>query len=422
MRRVVLTTFGSYGDLHPYVGMARVLKAHGDEVTLVTHPEYREVVESAGVAFVPAPPGLDDLGSEAVWAAQANDPVRGLDFIARRLILPYLKDHYRVLLDATRGCDLILSHLLTFAAPLVAQKRGIPWLSCVLQPATFFSAHDPPALSPAPWLPRLRFLGPAFFRVLSRSLAGATRKWFAPVDELRAEAGLPAAPAHPLLAGFSPHGTLALFPEAFASPQPDWPVNVRQVGFPLFDRESTGELSPGLREFLAAGPAPAVFTLGTAIVLMETPFFEIAYRAAQEAGLRAVFLVGRKARGLPSAAAADPRVFVSGYEPFSALFPACRVLVHQCGIGTTAQALAAGRPQVPVPFAHDQPDNARRVCELGLGVTVPANRLSVRRLVAALHAVTADPAYLENARAFARKLNAESFPPRLLAAVAELGG
>lgn len=42
-------------------------------------------------------------------------------------------------------------------------------------------------------------------------------------------------------------------------------------------------------------------------------------------------------------------------------------LVHHGGIGTTAQALAAGIPQLVMPLAHDQFDNAARVKRLGVG-------------------------------------------------------
>jgi rhamnosyltransferase subunit B len=420
MRKILLTTFGSYGDLHPYIAIARVLKANGDDVTIATHAEYREQVERIGVRFVIVKPGLDEVGPQEDWAAKANHGFRGTEFILRTLVLPYLNDSYHNIKAAAAGHDLIISHVLTFAAPVVAEELGIPWVSSALQPSPFFSAYDPPALGFLTILPRLKFLGPRFMGWFLRQLARPTRSWLTPIDVLRSRTGLPASSKNALIDGYSPYGTLALFPAAFAPAQPDWPAGVRQIGFPLFDEETTTDVSTGVRQFLAGGSRPVVFTLGTAIVMMETTYFEIAYAAVKKLGLRAVFLVGKKPRGIPALATTDPDIHISNYEPFSGLFPHASVIVHQCGIGTTAQALASGRPQVLVPFAHDQPDNARRVVALGAGVAIPARRLNVARLVAALEKATTSKMIADASGSLVARLQVQGFDQRLLDAVAEI--
>ena len=417
MRKILLTTFGSYGDLHPYIAMAQVLKHHGDEVTIATHGEYREQVERIGVRFVPMKPGLEELGPQESWSAKANHSIYGTEFIVRTLILPYLEESYRTIKAAAIDHDLIISHVLCFASPLVAEEMGIPWVSTALQPAVFFSAYDPPALGFMTFLPRMKWLGPEFMRWFMGMLAKPTRHWLNPLDTFRKQLGLPPSPKNVLIDGFSPFGTLALFSPAFAAAQPDWPANAIQVGFPLFDEETTSNLSPGLQAFLAAGSPPVVFTLGTAIVMMETTYFEIAYQAVKNLGLRAVFLVGKKPSRIPLAAMTDPSIHISEYEPFSALFPRAAVIVHQCGVGTTAQALASGRPQILVPFAHDQPDNARRVVALGCGLSIRARRLNVARLVEALKAITESQDFANRANAFVSQMQAEGFDQRLLDAV-----
>ena len=210
-----------------------------------------------------------------------------------------------------------------------------------------------------------------------------------------------------------------MFPAAFALQQPDWPNGVTQIGFPLFDEETTSEISPALSLFLESGPPPVVFTLGTAIVNTKTHYFEVAYAAIQQLGLRAVFLVGKNPPSIPPAATVDPNIHISPYEPFSQLFPRAQIIaVHQCGIGTTAQALASGRPQVLVPFAHDQPDNARRVVELGVGHSIPARRLTVARLRTAIERLT-QTGCSRNAGAqnLVSRLHVGEFDERLLAAI-----
>lgn len=417
MRRILLTTFGSYGDLHPYIGMAKVLKAHGYGVTIATHSEYQEQVERIGADFVPVKPGLEELGPQENWSAKANNPVRGTEFIIRTLILPYLEDSYKAIEAGAQGHDLIISHVLCFAVPMVAEKLGIPWISTALQPAVFFSAHDPPALGFLTFLPRIKVFGPRIVRLLLKLLAMPTRPWLRPLDDFRKREGFGPETRNVLVDGFSPFGTLALFSKEFTSSKPDWPRNTSQVGFPLFDEETTSELSPGLRKFLDAGEAPIVFTLGTAIVMMATPYYEVAYQAVKKLGLRAVFLVGKKPSRIPPAATTDSSIHLSEYEPFSKLFPKAAVVVHQCGVGTTAQALASGRPQILVPFAHDQPDNARRVVELGCGVSIPAGRLNTRRLVSALKQVTQSGQFALNAKAIAERLDVEQFESRFLQAI-----
>ena len=419
MRRILFTTFGSYGDLNPYIAMARVLKANGDQVTIATHTHYREQVERVGIRFVPMKPGEEEVGPPEAWTAKANNPFTGSQYVVQSLVLPFLDDSYQTIKEVAPDHDVIVSHVLTFAAPIVAEELGIPWISTVLQPSVFFSAYDPPMLGFFTFLPRLKFLGPRFMTWLLRSLVKQTNPWFEPVAKLRAKCGLPPCSKNPLVDGHSPYGSLALFAKEFAPSQPDWPSNTRQIGFPLYDEETTSELSENLQSFLNAGPPPVVFTLGSTIVTLDTAYYEIAYEAVKALGLRAVFLVGKTPHRIPPASLTDSQILISPYEPFSHLFPRAAAIVHQCGVGTTAQALTSGRPQVMVPFAHDQPDNAQRVATLGCGVTVSSRRLTTARLTAALTRVTHDSSFAERARHVGDALQKVHFGQNLCQAVDE---
>jgi rhamnosyltransferase subunit B len=235
MPRVLITTIGSYGDLHPYLAIGRVLKAEGWEVVFATPMQYREHAERLGFRHVALKPSFDDLGPEEKWIEKANDSVRGGEYVIKDFVMPYLEPNYQACYDAAEGCDLVISHLITFSAPIAAEKRGIPWLSTLLQPSVLFSAYDPPTLGPVPFLPKLKAFGPWGPRIIYRLMERATMGWFKPVIELRAKLGLPPLTANPLFRGFSPRGTIALFPEALVSRPSDWPPRVRLVGFPLFD-------------------------------------------------------------------------------------------------------------------------------------------------------------------------------------------
>jgi len=134
--------------------------------------------------------------------------------------------------------------------------------------------------------------------------------------------------------------------------------------------------------------------------------------------IRAVFVAG-ESRQIPEDARADPRVLVTGYEPYSKVFPHASVIVHPAGVGTTAQACAAGRPQVLVPFANDQFDNARRVAALGAGVVLRARRVTVSRLSGAV-AAARDPSLISAAASAKLRTTQENFDGLLGQAVSDL--
>ena len=391
MARVVLTTFGSLGDLHPYVALARELSARGHRPLLATHGIYRERVEAAGIQFHAVRPDLADFGDPAVTMRRAIASPRATEFVVRRLVLPHLRASHADLLAACAGADALVGHVLTVAAPLVAEQRELLRIHTVLQPLTLFSAHDPPVLSTAPasrWALRLP---PAMWKPLWALARAASRPWFHGLDALRAEAGLPPASGHPLFEGFSSVLNLALFSPVLAAPQPDWPPRTLTTGFAFWDRDQTGDGMPAaLREFLDAGSAPLVFTLGSSAVWAAGTFYREALKAVALLGLRAVLLTG------PMAAAPAGRlrrdVMTVPYAPHSELFVRAAAIVHQGGIGTMGQALRAGRPMLIVPFSHDQPDNAARCVRLGVARVVPRHALRAARLASELEALLGDPA------------------------------
>ncbi|HEV2106507.1 MAG TPA: glycosyltransferase, partial [Candidatus Eisenbacteria bacterium] len=286
MARIVLTTFGSLGDLHPFVAIGRALAARGHAASLATHASYRERVETAGLGFHPVRPDFPDFGDLAEAMRGAMDARRGSEFVARRLVLPHLRASRDDLLAACAGADLIVDHALTFSAPLVAARLGVPRVSTSLQPLTLFSAHDPPHMPARPALAALRGAGPLLWRPLWRLARRASAPWFAPLAELRADMGLPPTRAHPLFDGASPLLHLALFSRVLASPQPDWPPATRLTGFPfaLTPAEAAASLPPAVREFLAAGEPPLVFTLGSAAVWTGAAFYAAAAGAAARLG------------------------------------------------------------------------------------------------------------------------------------------
>ena len=393
-KRVVMTSFGSYGDVYPYIGLARGLRDRGHHPVLAMPAYYREAAAREGLEFHAVRPDVDP--SDTTMLRRVMHAGSGSEFLVRQLILPALRESFADLTEAVRGADLLITHPITFAGPLIAEREQMPWISTVLAPISFFSTRDMPVFPPMPWIKRLEPI-PG----LARGLLGITRKithrWTEPVRALRRELGLPDG-ADPLLEGqHSPERVLALFSRVLMEPQADWPPNVTVTGaIPYNGPDVAGPLSSELEAFLAAGPPPVVFTLGSSAVGAAGGFYEESLEAVRRLGIRAVMLIGSHPSNRPGRPAPDGVLFQE-FARHSALFPRAAAVVHQGGAGTLHQALRAGRPTLVVPFAHDQPDNAYRVERLGVSRTLRASRYRARRVERVLADLLTDPSYRSRA-------------------------
>jgi hypothetical protein len=225
--RIVLTTFGSLGDLHPYITLARALQSRGHDVLLATLESFREKVAAAGVAFHPVGPDIadfaDEFGSEQAMMAHVMDQRHGPEFVIRHVLMRHLRRTYGDISAAAAGADLLVTHPLTYAAHLVAeqQRDRMAWVSVALSPSMLWSAHDPPVLAPLPILNVLHPLGALVFGPLFGLMKRAMRSWTQPWHDLRHELGLPPTKRSPMFdAQFSPQMTLAIFSPILATPQP----------------------------------------------------------------------------------------------------------------------------------------------------------------------------------------------------------
>ncbi|MGE3509533.1 MAG: glycosyltransferase [Vicinamibacterales bacterium] len=403
-RRIVLTSFGSLGDVYPYIGIGRELRARGHDVVLAMPRHYRAVVEREALGFHPVRPDLDPTDSRLV--ARIMDANSGTAFIVRDLVLGSLRETFTDLEAIARGADLLVSHPVSFAAPVVGERLAMPWASTVLAPMSFFSPLDLPVFPQMPWAKRLDgFPGVAVALVGLARLA--TRRWREPVDALRRDLGLSRG-GHPVYEGqHSPHLVLGLFSRCLAAPPADAPAALRITGaIPYNGPETEQALPPVLEEFLAAGSPPIVFTLGTSAVGAAGSFYEASAEAVRRLGRRAILLVGTHGANGAVGLWGDDILRVA-FAPHAALFPRAAAVVHQGGAGTLHQALRSGRPMLVVPFAHDQPDNAYRAEQLGVALTMRPSRYSGRTAAKALRSLVERPAFADRAREVGSEVRAE---------------
>jgi rhamnosyltransferase subunit B len=405
MARVALTTWGSLGDLHPFLAIAIGLKARGHTAVVATLPAWRENVERAGIEFRPIRPDVSpaDPGARD-FVRKILDARGGPEFLFTQVFGPQMAEVYEDTVEAVRGADLLVSHQLPQTAPIVAERLGVKWVSCVVAPMGFLSACDPPTPPQFPGLRRLMAVHPLAGRAFNRMARGVTNRWMEPVYRLRAGLGMPRG-GHPLFEGqHSPVRVLALFSRLLGDTQPDYPRQTVITGFPFYDAAPTRPADPDLLAFLDRGEPPIVFTLGSSAVWIADDFYRVSIAAVRALGRRALLLVGENASALRAQVPESIGVF--DYAPHGLVMPRASAIVHQGGVGTTAQALRAGRPALVVPFGQDQPDNARRVARLGVARTITRGQYRVDRLVREL-SLLAKPGYAERAHEVGVQVAAE---------------
>src|SRR5512146_3382257 len=149
MAHILIHPFGSYGDIHPYMGLALELQRRGHQPVIATSSIYRQKIEAEGLAFRSIRPDLPRIDRELM--RKVFDRRKGTEFIFRHILMPNLRDSYQDLAAAAGHPDVIITHPVAFAGPLLARVRGISWISTVLAPASFMSVHDPPAFSGFPF-------------------------------------------------------------------------------------------------------------------------------------------------------------------------------------------------------------------------------------------------------------------------------
>jgi UDP:flavonoid glycosyltransferase YjiC (YdhE family) len=386
------------------VAIALGLQSRGHQVILATGECYRRKIEALGIGFHAMRPDCAWV-ADPVFMRWLAHPRWGM-IRAVRVLLESLRESYEDTLAAADGADLLVGNMATYATGLVAEQKGMPWVSAMHSPTLFFSAYDSPLIPGFPGLSRrLRRLGPSVYGPLGRSINWIARGLARPWHQLREQIGLPPARGfNPLTESFSPVLHLALFSRWLADKQRDWPAQAVVTGFPWFDADDDALLPPKLAQFLDDGEPPLVFTLGSAVVADAGPFYHTSAAVAKLLARRAI-LVAKNRRVLPPEL--PEGVVAFDYAPFSLLFPRAEAIVHHGGVGTTGQAMRAGRPSLVMPCAWDQPDNADRAARLGIARTIARTRYDPERVSAELRLLLEDPAYSQRAAEIATKVRQE---------------
>jgi len=278
-------------------------------VTVLANAYFTALVNNAGLTFCEL--GKADSQVQTMNHPHLYDRKKGFDVFSRGLIQPIIPPTLSEILARTcPGKTVVLASRFAFGAQLAREKLHIPVITLALTP-----------------------------HALAKGRA---------------------------ISFFSPDGIIGLFPAWFAKPTRPWPPHVRLTGFPLDSPVGSEPMPPSLEAFLASGNPPVVFTPGTAMRHADL-FFRESMKVCLQSGIRGIFVTPFDEQ--------IPKKMPSGIlhirsAPFGTLFLRAKALVHSGGIGTSAQAMACGIPQLVIPLAFDQFDNASRLKKLGVALTL----------------------------------------------------
>lgn len=376
--KVLISTFGTQGDVQPFIALGKGLIAAGHEVTVCTPGGFRPLVEKHGLTFAPMNDELLTLIRDALDPLRAAESKVQMMKRFRPAIRRGMDDEWAAV--QSYRPDLLLYHPKALGAYHIAEKLGLPEVMSLPIPFCTPTRAFPLPLFSDPglggWFNRLTYsfvpLSSALwssvtndFRVNTLGLAPLPRF----MDSLVKQNGKPV----PILYSHSP--------EVVPVP-PDYPPHVHVTGYWFLNEADGWQPSPGLVQFLGMTPSPIYIGFGSMGGANPQRRGAMVLEALRRTGLRAVV-----ARGWGAIEAQDvpDNVFMLDSAPHEWLFSRVSAVVHHGGAGTTAAGLRAGKPTLICPFLGDQPFWGRVVHQLGVGpAPISQKKLTVDRLTVAL--------------------------------------
>lgn len=405
--KVLLAAFGSAGDVFPVLGIGVELRRRGHDVTLVANAWFEATIRHEGLAFLPM--GTIEEYRRAMEDPDLWDPRKAFAFVVRGGVAPAQAVVYDAIARAKP--DVVAATSLCVGARTARDRLGVPLVTLHLQPSILRSIDAPafvPELPMPAWFPR--FVVRGLFRLADALVIDPAL--VPPLAEHRRSVGL--GPVKRPLDGWihSPDLVLGLFPEWFAPIPRDWPRAFEAAGFVGYDGAAE-RMDPDVEAFLATGSSPVVITPGSANAHAKE-FLAAAVAACVALGRRALLLTpheGQVPHPLP------PGVAHAAWVPLGAVLAKAAAFVHHGGIGSMARGFAAGVPQLLMPMAHDQPDNAVRARRLGVAERIRGRDWSERTVAPALDRLLGDPAVAQACRDVAPRVGFEDARRRAADAV-----
>jgi rhamnosyltransferase subunit B len=395
--KFLISTFGSHGDILPFVAIAKELSAHGCEVVFYANPYFKYLLQEYAVRFVEV--GTVD-GYHAIFEADNRNPMQAFKRIAAEIGVLNREFYHAMDRDISSTDDMVISGSLLFAGHLLKETRGVKYALIHLSPSIFRSNIKPPRLDAkwitkenplfiknlAWWMLDMFFYEPCFtkqlnllrYELLLPKLKNIFRSWIHEADTL-----------------------IGLFPEWFARPQTDWAGSLRLTDF-LTTKSGQG-LPQEIEDFISTDKPVVVFTAGTANG-SAYKFFATSMQTVAKLDIKAIF-VSPFTKHIPKGISEN--ILYVKYVPYEVLLPKISILVHHGGIGSTAVTMKSATPQIICPTAYDQFDNSARAVELGVAYEILQKNYSVSNVAKTIGYILGDKEMKERCEHFATKFQCE---------------
>ena len=397
--KIGIQTWGSHGDIRPFVALADGLQDAGHDVTLVItcvdSERYNGLSTRTGFGLrvVSTPVVMDRSALERIGDAivRERNAIRQTQLAIEQLLLPAESEMYQASERLCAESDLVIGHYFLYTLGAAAEKHDRPYVSVLLAHGAVPSAFQPPS-----GVPDLGTLSNRLAWRLARSVLNKSLKKYP--DRLRAKNGVAAARDMIDNVWASDYLTLLAISPTICERRSDWPSHYHVCGaLDTQDSIAEGCVPEQLRAFLSAGSPPVYMTLGSMMSgSNERQTIALLAGAAQAASGRAIIQA-------PSwdqlGFDCSSQIHFVTSAPHSAIFSRCRTVVHHGGAGTSQAALRAGVPSVVVPHTAEQELWGRELQRIGVACKpIPRKRATPERIAAAINEVAQSERIGKNAR------------------------
>lgn len=371
MLKIIIYALGTGGDIDPMVGVGIELQRRGYEIAFLSNNYFKPRILAAGFEFVSVGTVEQYHKGNTPEAWERTNRTDNFEHYHA----PAFEPAFEYVRKLSGSNTLVLSLGEENGARVAAGKFNIPFIEFILSPNIIFSAFNPPA--PTSWVMPSHI--PQFImRFLLRRNRKAQFKRFCSsphTAEYRAARERVHCPLK-FRGKSTPLLQIGFFPEWFGMRAKDWPENIRLVGFPLLNHASSSSRSE-LDALIEKLGSPIIFTSGTGVKDVEDLFKE-GRKICEQLQVPGLFVGGNS--GIEFLQGSNLCTHMD-YIDFEYALPKALAIIHHGGIGTTAQAIKAGIPQLIRPLKYDQPDNADRIYKLGLGTYVMPEKFKAEQVV-----------------------------------------
>jgi UDP:flavonoid glycosyltransferase YjiC (YdhE family) len=415
--RIGIQTWGTEGDIRPFIGLAAGLSTAGHQVTLavteITNQQFGSFGERFGFSVRHVghidweESRFQDLASQVF---QVRNPIKRGDIIFSNFFNPVIEDLLEAAETLCAENDLLIAHFFAYPSKIAAQKQGCPWVTVLTTPL-IPSRYVPPLGAPqlTQWINPLAW---KFFDfILNKSMKPS-------IDQLYLREGIQ--PEQSVLYNIwrSPLLNLVSVSPALFPPPADWTDRYHLCGFlNIPEQGEPCHMSDGLKQFLEAGDPPVYVTFGSMIATDPNPqeITKLLVEAVRRAGCRAI--IQSRWENIPEIPL-GPHIHPVTRAPHQHVFPHCAAVVHHGGAGTTQSATAAGCPSIVVEHASDQPLWGSVLQRAGIAPRMLHRRSATpRKLAQAIRTALQDSAMNRKAKRISKKMNQENGVKRAVALI-----